>query len=291
MKNYNLPNVLRMADGDGGGGSGGSGGGTGGSGGAGGTPDWRAQIPEDLRGDPVLKDIKDIGSLAKSLVHAQRMVGAEKVLKPQKNWTPEQHNAFYNSIGRPENADGYTFKPDDKMLEGITLDENKFKETKAFLHSQGLTDAQASGVLKYYLEHTSGTAKAMAANAEAERTAAITALKEEWGADFDTNVSIAQSVVKKFGGQELAPLIDEIGNKPAYVKLFAALGKAMLDDSARGEGSGLIVTDAASALNEIKQLKGDADFQKALGDRNNPGHKIALERWSMLHEKAYPTKK
>jgi hypothetical protein len=295
MKNNYQPNVLLDAgasgEGGGGGAGGGQGGAAGGQGGAGaGVPDWRASIPEDIRNDPTLKDIKDVGSLAKSLVHAQRMIGTEKVAKPQKNWTPQQHADFYNQIGRPENPDGYSFKPE-KLPDGVTLDEAKFADTKKTLHSLGLTDTQASGVLKYYLDHVGSTATSAQQAAEAERVAAIAQLKEEFGNDFDTKVGVAQAVVKKFGSEELQSVIDEIGNKPGFIKLFSAIGEAMLDDTARGSGSGLIVTDAAQALAEINQLKMDTEFQTHLNNKQSPGNKAALERWTMLHEKAYQPKK
>ena len=41
--------------------------------------DWRDSIPEEIRGHSSLAHINDIGALAKSYLHAQQMVGAEKV--------------------------------------------------------------------------------------------------------------------------------------------------------------------------------------------------------------------
>ena len=38
--------------------------------------DFRSSLPEDLREEASLADIKDVGSLAKSYVNAQRMLGS-----------------------------------------------------------------------------------------------------------------------------------------------------------------------------------------------------------------------
>lgn len=295
MKNYWKPNVLRMADGADGG-SGGAGGGAGGADGgdAGkGAADWRAGLPDDLKSHASLKDIKDIPSLAKSFVHAQQLVGAEKLPKPQKNWTEAQWNDFYKGVGRPETPDKYSYKPDMTKFEGIQIDDAKMATTKAQLHKLGLTDSQVSGALDYYLGTVASQAKEINDARTAQQTIAMTALRQEFGDDYDTKLSIAGGVVKKFGSPELHELVEKegLGNNPAFIKLFASIGEAMMDDKAVGSGFGLVVTDAATALAEINQLKGDADFQKALGDRSNPGHKVALEKWEMLHGKAYPPKK
>ncbi len=253
--------------------------------------DWKTMLPEDVRGDASLRDIADIGSLGKSYVNAQKLIGADKILKPQQNWGDNEWNGFWNSLGRPENPDAYSFKIEaDKIPKEITLDDGRLKEVKAHLHKLGLNDKQASGALQYYLDsmirqHTEATT-----SRETSLQMAMTELKQKFGANFDSKVTMAQAVVKKFGTPELQAKIQEIGNDPHFVQLFSAIGEAMMDDTARGQGSNLIVTDAATSLSEINKLKGDADFQKALGDRNNPAHKVAVERWTALHERAYPSK-
>lgn len=270
---------LRMAEGGGA------------AGGTGGAADWRASIPEDIRTHASMKDIVDIPTLAKSYVHAQTLIGSEKILKPQKTWGEKDWNTFYQQLGRPENADGYSFKVEaDKLPEGVSIDDNRLKETKASLHKLGLTDSQASGVLQYYLESVGRSATESKTSADTAKQQALIALKQEFGANYDSKVNLAQAVVKKFGSPELQAKLEEIGNDPHFVKLFAAIGESMMDDTARGSGAGLIVTDATSALQEINQLKGDTEFQGALGNRQHPGHKNAVERWAALHEKAFPSK-
>ena len=64
--------------------------------------DWRSGLPEDVAGDPSLADIKDVSSLAKSYVHAQRMVGRDKVSIPQEGAGEDEWNSFYDRLGRPE---------------------------------------------------------------------------------------------------------------------------------------------------------------------------------------------
>lgn len=258
---------------------------------AGGAPptDWRATLPPEIKDSPALKDFKDIPSLAKSYVHAQSMLGVEKLPKPQPGWKDEQWADFYKNLGRPETHDKYTFKPEG-MPEGVTVDEARLGEAKKALHTAGLTDKQATSVLKYYLDITGkGVTEAKTAHETAIATATAE-LKQEFGDKFDHKINVAKSVVQKFGSPELKGKIEEIGNDPHFIRLFASIGEAMLDDTASGSGPGLIVADPSKAMSEINQLKLDADFQTALLTKHHIGHKAAVERWSMLHEKAYPGK-
>ena len=43
-----------------------------------GADDWKASLPEDLRSHPSIENMPDVASLAKSMVHAQSMVGADR---------------------------------------------------------------------------------------------------------------------------------------------------------------------------------------------------------------------
>ena len=46
--------------------------------------DWKESLSEELRSDKSLENIKDIEGLAKSYVHAQKLVGADKIPVPNK---------------------------------------------------------------------------------------------------------------------------------------------------------------------------------------------------------------
>jgi hypothetical protein len=220
------------------------------------------------------------------------MVGADKLLKPQANWTEAQFADFYKQLGRPDAADGYNTKPILEKFKDIPIDQDKFKVTLGELHKIGLTDKQAAGVLEYYLGTTSNGMKEAKTSSETARNMALTELKQEYGAEYDAKIDLARSVVGKFGDEKLKAYLEEtkLGDHPAMIRLFAKIGEGMLDDSARGSGSGLILGDATTALAEINQLKLDSNFQKALMNRG-PGHQEAVDKWSMLHKKAFPEKK
>ena len=59
-------------------------------------------LPEDVRAEPSLKNFQDAGQLAKSYVHAQRMVGADKISVPTKHATDEDWNQVFSKLGVPD---------------------------------------------------------------------------------------------------------------------------------------------------------------------------------------------
>tara|TARA_R100001440_G_C2477036_1_gene112701 strand:+ start:346 stop:702 length:357 start_codon:yes stop_codon:yes gene_type:complete len=83
---------------------------------------FRDHIDETIRDDPSLSTYKDINGMAKSLINAQKMVGADKVAIPGKYTTPEEMDSFYSKIGRPETADGYELSSNEVIGdEGVTF--------------------------------------------------------------------------------------------------------------------------------------------------------------------------
>ena len=67
--------------------------------------DWKQELPDDLRDHPSIANMQDVTSLAKSMVHAQSLVGADKIAVPGK-WADEQDwNQVYDKLGSPGSAE------------------------------------------------------------------------------------------------------------------------------------------------------------------------------------------
>ncbi len=291
--------VLRAPEGGDGGSSGGGSTLTGGTGGAGGTPpaggaaDWRSSLPEDLRAHPALTDIKDVGGLAKSFVHAQSMIGADKIVMPKPDASPAEMADFYNKLGRPGTADGYKFS--ETTIEGVPKDEATQKWARDIFHKHGLTQKQADGLYQDYIAKVGSDLKAMNESLATQREQSLEQLRGEWkGNEFDVNVQLAQRAVKTFGSEELVKYLNESGegDNPLLIKLFANIGKQLGEDQAfggRSSQSGFVAGPEAAKA-EIGKLQADADFQKAYLNKDAMGHKEAVERMERLFKVAYPGK-
>lgn len=263
------------------------------TGGTGGAADWRGSLPEDLRAHPALTDIRDVSGLAKSFVHAQSMIGADKIVLPKADASPAEMADFYNKLGRPGAADGYKFS--ETTVEGAPKDEATQKWARDIFHKHGLTQKQADGLYQDYVAKVGGDMKSMQEARSAQREQALEQLRGEWkGNEFDVNVQLAQRAVKTFGSEDLVKYLNESGegDNPMLIKLFANIGKQLGEDQAfggRSSQSGFVAGPEAAKA-EIGKLQTDTDFQKAYMNRDAPGHKEAVERMERLFKVAYPGK-
>lgn len=267
----------------------GGGGSAGGDGGSGGTANlFIGTLPEDLRADPSLTSFKDVGSLAKSYVAANKMLGS-RIPVPDSKADPKLWDEVYNKLGRPETADKYALPQDVKLPEGITLNPEQFKKTQERFHKMGLSTKQAEDVMRLHAEAISeGHASQQAKQVESQKLAQAE-LTEMFGDKLQAKVELAQAVIKKFGDDKLIEYLNTsgLGNNPQLIAMLAKAGEGLIEDTAGGRLDTQVIGDAGQALGQIGKLKADSEFMKALTTKENPGHDAAVKRWEMLHKQAH----
>ena len=107
---------------------------------------WREALPESIRGERCLDNIKNINSLVNSYVHAQHAIGANKVPLPNENSTEEDWAAFYKACGRPDAETDY--KTDGvKLPEGVTLDAAAVDCFRKFAFANGFNQKTFNAAL------------------------------------------------------------------------------------------------------------------------------------------------
>jgi hypothetical protein len=292
MHIFKIPSRLFAPEGDGSSGGSGSvlGNGAAGSGTPATIPDnWMSSLPDELRNDPSMKDYKPgkegFASVVKTMISSQKMIGADKIVRPGKDSAPEIWDAFHDAAGRPKTAGDYALTVPEALKE-VKLDEAKMGKWKEVFHKAGVSQKAFDTVLNEFLTSTHAEQQASSQKFAQESEAQLNALKAEWGNNTETNFNVASSVVAKFGGAEMQKYLTEsgMGNDPKLIRLFASVGAAMMEDKSEGSGLGEFVTDKTRAQAEIKQLKGDTDFMSNLTNRQSVGHNAALERWTNLHK-------
>ena len=134
--------------------------------------DWKASLSDEIRSDKSLENIKDVEGLAKSYVHAQKMVGADKIPVPNKFATDKDWDAVYERLGRPADAAGYKYDlPEDQKIDDAAL-----KNFSDQAHKLGLLPGQANGMVKFYNEMTAASMQESETTAVAAREASSTEL-------------------------------------------------------------------------------------------------------------------
>jgi len=243
--------------------------------------DWKVSLSDDVKADKSLENIKDINALAKSYIHAQKMVGSDKIPVPNKYATEDDWNAVYEKLGRPKTADGYKFDlPQDKQVDEVSL-----KEFSSQAHKLGLLPNQAQGMVKFYNEITAKSLQDADSKALAARETSTKELKQEWGQAFDQKVSQAATLAKSVGATELLDtnLADgtKLGDHPVMIKAFAELANKMGEDSIVQASGPTYLTP-----NQIEKQIGElTQTGSAYWDKNHTNHEAAVQEVLALREK------
>jgi hypothetical protein len=243
--------------------------------------DWKVSLSDDVKADKSLENIKDINALAKSYIHAQKMVGSDKIPVPNKYATDDDWNAVYEKLGRPKTADGYKFDlPQDKQVDEVSL-----KEFSSQAHKLGLLPSQAQGMVKFYNEITAKSLQDADSKALTARETSTKELKQEWGQAFDQKVSQAATLAKSVGATELLDtnLADgtKLGDHPVMIKAFAELANKMGEDSIVQASGPTYLTP-----NQIEKQIGElTQTDSAYWDKNHPNHQAAVSEVLALREK------
>lgn len=243
--------------------------------------DWKVSLSDDVKADKSLENIKDINALAKSYIHAQKMVGSDKIPVPNKYATDDDWNAVYEKLGRPKTADGYKFDlPQDKQVDEVSL-----KEFSSQAHKLGLLPNQAQGMVKFYNEITAKSLQDADSKALTARETSTKELKQEWGQAFDQKVSQAATLAKSVGATELLDtnLADgtKLGDHPVMIKAFAELANKMGEDSIVQASGPTYLTP-----NQIEKQIGElTQTDSAYWDKNHINHQAAVSEVLALREK------
>jgi hypothetical protein len=276
------------------GGSAGAGAGDAGAGDAGGSSagsvmDWRASLDDTLRADPTLADIKDLNGLAKSYVHAQRMIGKDKIAIPGEGSDPSEWDMFYERLGRPGDGN-YKLEPNGVVPDGLEFQPEALDRFKKIFHANGLTQKQAEGIFKDYMSYVGEQHNAVTQGGAAAREQWVNDVKREFGKAFDERVDLAVRAVETFGGQELMTWLDQtgLGDHPMFVKMFAKIGQQMQEALASpGQSRGWTMTPD-SARQEIARMQRDKEFMNSYMTPGATGHKEAVQKMQDLFGFAYP---
>ncbi|NBC18746.1 MAG: hypothetical protein GVY18_15690 [Bacteroidetes bacterium] len=239
------------------------------------TPEWLTEdiaeaLPEDYRDSDVLRNTKDVPSLAKQLVDSQKALGSSLRI-PSKDAGSEDWDKFYSRVsekvpglmkvdtedetavrgvlkqlGLPEKPEDYTLKPD-TLPDGVEWSDEIEGQWREKLHEIGVPAPMAKKIMATYAERIGEQAKA-AQTAQQEK---YDALKKEWGEAFDEKARAAKKAAEHYAGEDLAKAMDQL---PAGVWVAMAKAADALEEKGnpinRG-GPKMTPSEAQSRLDEI----------------------------------------
>lgn len=218
--------------------------------------------------------------------NAEKMIGVpvDQLLRLPKDEDPKQWDAIYNRLGRPADPKEYKIE----LAEG--QDPALTEAMKPVFHKYGLTSKQAEGLAKEYNAVVGGLVGKMNETKAVETAKQAEALKSEWGAAYEKNLTLARGAVKQFGFD--APTIDKLEQALGFDgvhKMLAKMGATMGEDKfLTGEsGNGFGAMSPAAAQQKIAELKRDPNWT----NRYLSGGKDELAEMRRLMEMAYAGRK
>jgi len=256
-------------------------------------------LPEDLRGDPSIKDFKSVADLAKSYTHAKSMIG-NSIRIPTEDASDEVKNEFYEKIksvkgiikvdstdsvydylGRPASPDEY------KIEAGIDLDPEMSKQFKELAHQAGLNNEQVNKLVGF----EAARAQAQQEQLQHAQESAIKSLQSEWGPDYQNRLNGAKEAARAWAQKypEVDALINDpvTGNNPGFIAMLSELAKhAQEGDSpvslASGIKYGISASDAKDQISDIRSNR-----KHPYHNQSDPLHRDAVAKMNQLYSIAY----
>ena len=222
---------------------------------------WKDSISEVYRNDPNIEKFTEIDALAKSYINATRMIGQDKMIVPNKNFTEDQWEEAYIKMGRPESFDKYTL---DTKSDVVPLDEQAIKNFQEQSFKLGLNNQQANGILDFYKSNMEAADKQAKVDAETTQAQAQQLLRQEWGREYDTNINKAKSLANA----NLAPEVLELqlsdgsrlGDNVDVIKGFAKIANMLSEDK--------ILSTESENMDKSEDIQTEID--QIMNDKNGP---------------------
>lgn len=234
---------------------------------------WKEALPEEIRNEPCLNNMKNIGTLAKSYVSSQKMVGANKIAVPGENASEEEWNAFYKAGGRPEEASKYNF--DEKTLpEGISISPEQMAAFKEIAFEAGLSQKAFQKAVQWDIERTQQAIQTEIREREKEYSETLTRLKQEQGPGLQQYINQCNRAMEHWGITNLARekgLLNNYEFITAMARIGAAISESRLPDG------DLPNKDPQSRINEILANKEGPYYR-----RDDPRHEAAVQEMREL---------
>jgi hypothetical protein len=242
--------------------------------------DFKSLIPEEYKEEKALSNFNNMEDLLKSYLHAQKMVGANKIAVPNKMATEDDWKEVFKKLGAPEKPDDYkySFKEDEINPEQL----KSFNETA---HKLGLLPKQAENLIKFYQEMNSVGEQSKLQTAQAKQLEAESLLKKEFGAEYGKRLDQAKRLASETFGKELLnnTILQDgsrLGDNVEIIRAFTMLADKLSEDEiVKGDDVGYMT--AGQIEKEISQLTEEGS---AYWNKNHPNHRKAVEEVYKLRQ-------
>ena len=244
------------------------------------TVNFKDSIPQEYREEKSLENINSMEDLLKGYVHAQKLVGSNKIPVPNKHATEEDWNDVFKKLGAPDNPEDYKYN-----LKDVEMDQNQVSEFNKTAHQLGLLPKQAEGLIKFYNEMNGNIAATQEEQAAQAQLNTETELKKEYGPQFAKRLDQAKKLAVSTLGQEFLEntyLKDgsRLGDNLSVIKAFSNMADKLSEDEIiKGDGTGYMT--AKEIEKEIDDLTQEGS---PYWNKTHPNHQKNIQEVLKLRE-------
>ena len=178
-------------------------------------PAFHDSLPEDIRESEHLKEVENNESLARYYVDLKK-----------------------DYLAPPETAEGYEFeKP-----EGFMASDAELANIKQVAFDNGINQKQFANMMKFNADSQKAGLKKWNDTIATKRAEGETALKTEWGDNYEKKLEAAKSVLnhEKVADADFKQFLEDsrLGDNPQVIKFFAKLSDLIGEDAFNKPGTG-----------------------------------------------------
>lgn len=224
-------------------------------------PQWANGLQlEDpsILNEAMFKTITNVSDVVKGYYHAQKMVGADKLVVPHKNAGEDEWKNFYKKANNiPESIEEY------KVEYPATIEDAAFKAnlTKK-AHEMNIRPDQLAAIINEMEGYNDNIVKNFEQEENDKAKEVITEFSKKWGKDFKANMTVAQRAIDHFGGEGMLEKVLQtpLANDPMFIDLMYSIGKGMYkEDTFTREVLSTFGMTAAESQAEINKIVGDVN--------------------------------
>jgi len=235
------------------------------------------------------RQFKAPSDVVQSYRNLEKLVGVppDRIIKlPGEKDPSDSWNAVYDRLGRPKAATDYKIP----VPEG---DSGEFAKALApIFHEAGLTQAQVQKLAEKHNALIADQTKQQTTAAEAKHTAEMTALKQEWGPNYDKNNNTIDKAAEQFGmtKEHILGLKQAMGPKAAMQFLLNIGSKIAVEGAfhAGDQTAGFNAMTPEMAQAKIKANTSDRAFAERFNSKDPVVRSKAREEMRTLHQVGYP---
>lgn len=246
---------------------------------------FRDALPEDLASHPSIADYGDLEGLVKGHNSHFSLVGKRKEeMFPNDDWSEEQLNDFYKQLGWSDDPNNYNFDftGEVEVPENFPNLQERIDAIKEYVIKAKIPPKQAKILTRELITKTIDNFNNNIKQYQQKNQEGWEKLKEEFGANFEKDLTKARGVLKKVMGEDVYKWFDETGisNEPMLAKAMIKIAGHFSEDTLGRDERPSQGVSPAQAKAKVRQML--ADRKHPLNIAEHPNHDLAVSELNRL---------